>query len=118
MLPNSNQTEIVPGVYQIKVPSPYIAQEYFNIYLIKDGRYNILIDTGYNAPKVLSALESGLKAIGVEFGDISHIIITHTHFDHYGLAGKLKEISGAELIFHETESEIIKTRWMISDSVS
>ena len=116
MLPNSKQIKVLPGVYQIKVPSPYIAQEYFNIYLIKDGRYNILIDTGYYAPKVLSELESELKVNGLEFGDISHIIITHTHFDHCGLAGKLKESSGAELILHETESEIIKNRWINFDN--
>ena len=62
--------------------------------LIMRGNDAILVDTGIG--NRLSAVErkifghgegwllSGLKALGMETGDITHIILSHLHFDHCG----------------------------------
>lgn len=53
-----------------------------NIMIIKKGKNNILIDTGY--PDTINSLQKALKIAGLKFNDITHIIFTHLHFDHIG----------------------------------
>ena len=37
---------------------------------------------------------------GYELRDVSRILVTHAHIDHYGLGGRLMELTGAELLMH------------------
>lgn len=53
-----------------------------NVMLLKNAKFTALVDTGY--PDTTSKLKDELKKIGVEFKDITHIIITHAHPDHIG----------------------------------
>jgi glyoxylase-like metal-dependent hydrolase (beta-lactamase superfamily II) len=48
----------------------------------------------------LSVLRQGLRGAGYELADVSRIVITHAHIDHYGLAGRLMELTGAQLWMH------------------
>ncbi len=54
----------------------------------------------------------------MDFEDITQIIITHVHPDHFGLAGKIKELSGAEVTMHKLEEEIIRSRYWDTDSLT
>ncbi|MBL7209808.1 MAG: MBL fold metallo-hydrolase, partial [Dehalococcoidia bacterium] len=76
--------EIIQGVYQIKLPLPGGPLDHSNAYLIDGSQGNLLIDTGWNTPEAFSALGEYLKANGFDFSDISQIVITHLHPDHYG----------------------------------
>lgn len=68
--------------YNKKVnPKGYIENKH-NIMIIKKGSYNILVDTGFAA--TIDALKNTLKYAGLEVKDITHIILTHAHFDHIG----------------------------------
>src|SRR5207245_3080035 len=42
---------------------------------------------------------------------INRILITHIHPDHFGLAGELRERSGAELIIHRLEVALMEPRY-------
>jgi glyoxylase-like metal-dependent hydrolase (beta-lactamase superfamily II) len=99
--------EIIPDIYQLKVPIPFNPLEYTNVYLLKGNDGYLLIDAGVNTPEALQSVKRQLAEIRVNFKDISHIIITHVHGDHYGLAGKLKELSQAKLAFHQLEKNMI-----------
>ncbi len=70
--------------------------------IVKEGKI-VLIDTGPNIPGILTALEDKLRRIGHEISDINHILITHSHPDHCGLAGAIQDISGAIVYMHEIE---------------
>ncbi len=71
--------------------------------LIKDGKKNILIDTGigdYHGQKWderfgvvghASPLELALKEAGLNPEDVTDLIISHLHFDHVGGIGKMVE---------------------------
>ena len=48
----------------------------------------------------LAALEAGLQRAGFALRDVARIVVTHAHIDHYGLAGRLMELTGAELAMH------------------
>ena len=104
--------EIIQGVYQIKLPLPGGPLDHSNAYLIDGSQGNLLIDTGWNTPEAFSALGEYLKANGFDFSDISQIVITHLHPDHYGLAGRIKELSGATLALSEIEARLLDRRYV------
>lgn len=108
--------EIIPGIYQLQLPIPFAplgdmalgeAVVETNVYLIRGSRGWLLVDSGWNDPRTLEIFENGLKEIGIKFKDISQIVVTHSHLDHFGLAGKLKELSGARLLLHEGERRFV-----------
>jgi glyoxylase-like metal-dependent hydrolase (beta-lactamase superfamily II) len=104
--------EIVKGVYQIKLPLPGGPPDHTNAYLIDGSEGNLLIDTGWNTPEAFSALGEELKSNGFDFSDISQIVITHLHPDHYGLAGRIRELSGAKLALSEIEARLLDRRYV------
>lgn len=69
-------------------------------YLMVDEGRAVFIDTGTNfsVPRLLQALE----AVGLEPGDVDHVIATHVHLDHAGGVGLLmQQLPGASLIVQE-----------------
>ena len=104
--------EIVHGVYQMKLPLPGGPLDHVNAYLIDGSQGNLLIDTGWNTPEAFSALGEDLKSNGFDFSDITQIVITHLHPDHYGLAGRIKELSGATLALSEIDARLLDRRYV------
>ena len=104
--------EIVQGVHQIRLPLPEGALDHVNVYLVEGSKGNLLIDAGWNTPEAFSTLEHELKSEGFDFKDIIYIIITHLHPDHYGLAGKIKELSGAKIYLSEIEARMLDLRYV------
>ena len=78
--------------------------ESVNVYLVEDGDSVTLVDCGMWHPGEpddgLTKLRDALNARGYVLDDISRIIVTHAHIDHYGMAGRLMELTGAELFMH------------------
>jgi len=75
--------EICKGIHQLKVPIPDNPLEYLNAYLIEGREGFLMIDTGWYTPEAFSALEKGVKDLGIAFTDIADIVVTHVHPDHY-----------------------------------
>ena len=103
--------EIVAGVYQIKLPFPQGVPGNTNAYVVEGSKGNIMVDTGWDSSEALWAFREGLKENLLKFQDINWIVITHVHPDHYGLASKLKELCGAEVIMHRVEAGLINSRY-------
>jgi len=95
--------EVVPGIYLLKVPIPDNPLGYTNAYLIDgDGRY-ALVDPGWSSQEALSALRRELAEIGLDIERTSTVVVTHGHPDHFGLAGEIRRLSGAEVVMHGRE---------------
>jgi len=107
--------QIVQGIHQIKLPLPNVALDHVNVYLVEGSNSNLLIDTGWNTPEAFSALEEELKTNGFDFKDISQIVVTHLHPDHYGMAGKIKQLSGAKVALSEIEAGMLDLRYVKLD---
>jgi glyoxylase-like metal-dependent hydrolase (beta-lactamase superfamily II) len=60
----------------------------------------VLIDTGYHEPGALEELERTLAQIGRTLADITLVVCTHAHSDHYGLVAPVVERAGCELWMH------------------
>lgn len=96
----------LPHIHQITLPTPFPIGP-VHTYLV-DGDPLTLIDTGPHTVEAQQALEQGLAAYGVAFGDIQRIIITHAHADHYGQVGILAAASGAEVWAHALARPVIE----------
>lgn len=57
------------------------------------GERTVLVDTGQpgDGPRILAALER----FGIRPSDVSLVVLTHAHVDHYGAVRFLKEATGA-----------------------
>lgn len=88
------------GIAQIRLPMAGNPLRYINGYLIDDVEGLTLIDCGWKAPDVFDALQSALRALGRRLSELRRIVITHHHFDHYGLAGTLRRAGVPELLMH------------------
>lgn len=54
-----------------------------------------LIDSGPLTEDAWDALSAGLKRRGLAVSDVKRVLLTHGHHDHYGLASKVADASGA-----------------------
>lgn len=109
--------EIVQGVHQIKIPFPLGTLDHVNTYVLTGTKGNVLIDTGFDTPEAFAALRDGLKAGGLGFKDITYIVISHIHPDHYGMARKLKQLCGATIILAEAEEKLLESRYQNPDGL-
>lgn len=66
-------------------------------FLVRDGRVNCLVETGpYSC---IESLKAGLHRHGLQPDDISHVFLSHIHFDHAGAAWYFAE-RGARIWVH------------------
>lgn len=100
----SDAAEAVGGVTRMPLPVGLHRIETVNVYALADGDRVTLVDCGVWRADTdddgLTALETALRGAGYELRDVARIIVTHAHIDHYGLAGRLMELTGAELWMH------------------
>ncbi|MGD0856193.1 MAG: MBL fold metallo-hydrolase [Dehalococcoidia bacterium] len=85
----------------IKVRSTFVNS--FIIY----GERAVIVDTGI--PGYDAAVLSAMEKYGVKPADVSLILITHGHHDHYGSAVALKQKTGAPVAIHKDDSEALRT---------
>lgn len=108
-------TEVVAGIYQLKVPIPDNPLGYLNSYLVKGEGGCLLVDTGWNTDEAFGALARQLDEAEVSFNDLKYIAITHVHPDHYGLVGRLRRHTKAELVIHQIERTFLESRYVHFD---
>jgi glyoxylase-like metal-dependent hydrolase (beta-lactamase superfamily II) len=85
-----------PRSERIVVPTPYAVGP-ANVYVLF-GDTVALFDCGPNTPATERALLSGLDRIGLAPRDVELIVVSHGHPDHYGLAPRLRELSGCRVL--------------------
>lgn len=99
---------IGPGLWSIPVPIPDNPLGYTLVYLVESGAGPVLIDAGWDAPASWRALAEGLKSAGTSAADVYGVLVTHHHPDHYGLAGRVREESGAWIALHPADTEVMR----------
>lgn len=84
-----------------------------NVYLVIQGKYRVLIDTGSGLGESNQELERGLEEISdargeeCSFNKLSHIFITHGHIDHFGGLPYIRERTMAKVCIHELDRRIV-----------
>ena len=89
-------------VSHLEIPTPFPIGP-INVYIVNADPLT-MIDTGLQTPEAWSTLKTGLQDLGYSIKDIKRIFITHGDYDHSGLAGRIAEISGADVYIHPLET--------------
>lgn len=93
-----------PGVWAVPMPLPGHPILYSIAYLVEAGPAGLLlVDAGYASDACWCALRDGLSAVGAQVADISAVVLTHNHPDHYGLADRIRAESGCWVALHEAD---------------
>lgn len=75
-------------------------------YLLKYDKGALLIDAGLDCEENRRLIKNKLKDLEVK--SLEYILITHGHIDHFNLAGYLQEETGAEMLIHEYDGNLLK----------
>jgi glyoxylase-like metal-dependent hydrolase (beta-lactamase superfamily II) len=75
---------------------------FVNAYGLKGEDKTILVDTG--VPGSASKIFRWLGKHGIRPGDVSLIVLTHGHIDHFGSVRELKEKTGAKVAIHKYDA--------------
>ncbi|UXY32425.1 MBL fold metallo-hydrolase [Streptomyces sp. HUAS TT20] len=79
------------------VPIPVMGRHNINAYLLL-GRRPVIVDAG--TPGSGQKIHEEIAAHGVDPADVSLIVITHGHIDHFGSAAELHRLTGAPVAGH------------------
>ncbi|WP_243725886.1 MBL fold metallo-hydrolase [Actinomadura rubrisoli] len=96
------------GVWSVPVPIPGNPLAYTLVYAVESPRGPVLIDAGWQHEDSWTALRDGLGAFGIDIADVHGVVVTHYHPDHAGLAGRVRETSGAWVAMHHADAEIVR----------
>jgi glyoxylase-like metal-dependent hydrolase (beta-lactamase superfamily II) len=104
--------EPAPGVFRLVLPLPWPGLDEVNAYLLEDASGCTLVDAGMFLPdegdEGWDDIEAALAACGHQPADVTRLIITHTHIDHYGMAGRFVAETGCELWAHQAADKDIE----------
>jgi glyoxylase-like metal-dependent hydrolase (beta-lactamase superfamily II) len=112
-----DRAELLAGVWRLPLPLRDSPLGHVNTYLVRADDGYLLVDCGWDTADTLHALEDHLRALDIRLPDVRHLVITHIHPDHYGLAGRLREISSADLSFHRLERLYVESRYAEADEL-
>lgn len=97
------------GARIFKIPLEIFPGFWGHAYLVLIQDYRVLIDVGSGFGNSNAHLESGLAIVNQEFqesfelSDLTHILITHGHIDHFGGLSYVKEHTSAQIGIHELD---------------
>jgi glyoxylase-like metal-dependent hydrolase (beta-lactamase superfamily II) len=100
--------EVVPGLWSLPVQIPITGLRHVFAYALEIPDGLVLVDSGWSSSQSLDSLESGLTFLRASLADVRGVLFTHSHGDHYGLAGPVRERSGAWLALHEADAAILR----------
>jgi glyoxylase-like metal-dependent hydrolase (beta-lactamase superfamily II) len=103
--------QVRPGLWSLPVPIPASPLRYVLCHAFEVAGGVVLVDPGWNAGESLAALEAGLGRLGARLADVRGVLVTHIHPDHYGLAGRVREASGAWIALHPADAALIPGRY-------
>jgi len=83
-----------PGLWSIPVPLPIVLR-YVLVYAFRDRSRALHRRRGMEHRRCLRRAELRLGQQASTIADVQGVMVTHIHPDHYGLAGRIRETSGA-----------------------
>jgi glyoxylase-like metal-dependent hydrolase (beta-lactamase superfamily II) len=129
------QARVLPPVEQLRtdlwsvpLPMPVSPLRYTSVYVLASKSGLTLIDAGWGGDASWDALCDGLQGMSASIADVQGVLVTHQHFDHIGLARRVREASGAWIALHPADRDAIirpefrdpavafpaEVRWLVS----
>ncbi len=99
--------ETSSGAKIYRIPLEAFPNFWAYAYLVQKDGNTYLIDCGSGTESSHDDLLNGLKQAGLEPSDITHVLLTHAHIDHYGGLSKLKPLTNAQIGVHELDLQTV-----------
>jgi glyoxylase-like metal-dependent hydrolase (beta-lactamase superfamily II) len=100
-------TEVAPGVLRLQLPIQFTGLGHVNCYALEDENGFALVDPGLPGPTSWAALFATLERAEIPVQRVHTVVVTHSHPDHFGGAGRLHAESGAGVVTHRS----FRTLW-------
>jgi glyoxylase-like metal-dependent hydrolase (beta-lactamase superfamily II) len=99
MTPRASISEVAPGIHRIE-------HRHVNCYLIEGdaGEGVTLVDAAF--PATWGLLLHALDVIGRRPADVRAVVLTHAHFDHLGMARRVRDEWGIPVWGHPGDADI------------
>lgn len=94
-------------LWSIPVPIPHSPLRYTSVYVFAGAGGLTLLDAGWESDEAWAALTNGLASIGAVVADVRGVLVSHMHFDHIGLVGRVRRASGGWVALHPADREIL-----------
>ncbi len=96
------------GIFRIPIPIPFRqAGGPVNAYVIEEDNGVLLFDAGIGTERAQTALAEGLARTGHRFEDVTRIVLSHGHVDHFGAAAWVREQIGRAIpiLIHSADAD-------------
>ena len=81
--------QVFPGVYLVN-GFPYMKHQ--NGYVVRTDHAAFMIDSGDMRDESFATVEAASCMWNIELSELSHLLVTHPHFDHSSHAARLREL--------------------------
>jgi glyoxylase-like metal-dependent hydrolase (beta-lactamase superfamily II) len=93
------------GIGVLPLPLPFDSPSWVNAYVIRTTSGVTLIDCGVDWEPGMTRLLDGLAVLEIEPSSITHLVVSHLHPDHVGMAPEVVRRFGARLVMHRKALE-------------
>jgi glyoxylase-like metal-dependent hydrolase (beta-lactamase superfamily II) len=100
--------QVTPTIHRIPLSLPNDALQAVNVYTIQGDGGVGLVDGGWFRPGALDELGGYLAELDLALDDISTVLTTHYHPDHYTLAVELRRHTGCAVALGEGDRETVE----------
>lgn len=99
--------EALSGAKICRIPVEAFPNFWAYAYLVQIDGDNYLIDCGSGTDSSHENLLNGLTQAGLNPSDLTYILLTHAHIDHFGGLSKLKPLTNAKIGCHELDVQTV-----------
>ena len=99
--------ETARGTKIHRIPLEVFPKFWAYVYVLVQADFRVLIDTGSGTDSSHKDLLNGLERAGFQPSDLTHILLTHAHIDHYGGLSRLKTLTQAKIGCHELDVQTV-----------
>ncbi|WP_149094766.1 MBL fold metallo-hydrolase [Paenibacillus terrae] len=114
-MPELTPCERIDGGFQVKISMSFPLR-WVNSYVLKGQDGFTIVDPGPRSTDTEEEWAHVFQELGMSFGDISDIVVTHHHPDHYGLAGWMQQQSQARVHMSARSHKEAMMMWGQPDS--
>src|SRR6185503_3667446 len=90
-----------------RIPLKVFPNFWAHVYLVQKDENRVLIDCGSGMETSHANLLDGLQQAELQPSQLTHILLTHAHIDHYGGLSQLKPITQAKIGVHQLDLQTV-----------